>query len=82
MLEDISQDHANKTVTIEAHPHLNLQMASIHPCRHASVMKKIIANLDENGKELAVDRYLLVFLKFISAVIPTIEYDHTLSIEA
>ena len=31
--EDISQDHAKKTVTIEPHPHLSLSMASIHPCK-------------------------------------------------
>jgi ubiquitin-like-conjugating enzyme ATG3 len=34
MYEDISEDHAKKTVTFEAHPHIpNTQMASIHPCR-------------------------------------------------
>jgi hypothetical protein len=31
--EDISQDHAKKTVTMEPHPHLSLSMASIHPCK-------------------------------------------------
>jgi len=31
--QDISQDHANKTVTIEPHPHLNMSQASIHPCK-------------------------------------------------
>lgn len=34
MYEDISEDHAKKTVTFEAHPHIpNTQMASIHPCK-------------------------------------------------
>jgi len=34
MYEDISQDHAHKTVTMEAHPHLSGGlMASVHPCR-------------------------------------------------
>jgi len=34
MYEDISQDHAHKTVTMEAHPHLSGgPMASVHPCR-------------------------------------------------
>lgn len=31
--EDISQDHANKTVTIEPHPHLSISQASVHPCK-------------------------------------------------
>ncbi|KAK8768107.1 hypothetical protein V5799_005116 [Amblyomma americanum] len=35
MYEDISQDHAKKTVTMEAHPHLpGPPMASVHPCRY------------------------------------------------
>jgi len=43
MYEDISQDHAKKTVTMEQHPNLpgTGPMPSIHPCRHADVMKKI-----------------------------------------
>ena len=35
MYEDISQDHAHKTVTMEAHPHLTGgPTASVHPCRY------------------------------------------------
>ncbi|KAJ3042744.1 E2-like enzyme [Rhizophlyctis rosea] len=84
IFEDISQDHAKKTVTIEAHPHENVSMASIHPCKHANVMKKIIDHLVENGKEgeLRVDQYLMLFLKFMSAVLPTMDYDYTTSMEA
>ena len=33
--------------------------------------------MEENGKELEVDRYLVVFLKFVQSVIPTIQYDYT-----
>ncbi|KAH7967084.1 hypothetical protein HPB49_022504 [Dermacentor silvarum] len=41
MYEDISQDHAKKTVTMEAHPHLpGPPMASVHPCRHAEVIEE------------------------------------------
>lgn len=78
MYEDISQDHAKKTVTMEAHPHLNIGlMASVHPCKHADVMKKIIQTVADGGSELGVHVYLLIFLKFVQAVIPTIEYDYT-----
>jgi ubiquitin-like-conjugating enzyme ATG3 len=31
IMEDISADHANKTVTVEAHPFLGIAHASIHP---------------------------------------------------
>ncbi|XP_044096895.1 ubiquitin-like-conjugating enzyme ATG3 [Neovison vison] len=78
MYEDISQDHVKKTVTIENHPHLSpTPMCSVHPCRHAEVMKKIIETVAEGGGELGVHMYLLIFLKFVQAVIPTIEYDYT-----
>lgn len=79
---DISSDHAKKTVTIDNHPHLGIPCAYIHPCRHAEVMKKLMQRMKESGKEPRVDQYLLVFLKFISAVIPTIEYDYTMDIQA
>lgn len=81
MGEDFSQDHINKTITFEMHPHFNnTSMASIHPCRHAEVMKRLIEQLAESGRELTVDQYLIIFLKFVQAVIPTIEYDYTRSI--
>lgn len=34
MYDDVSQDHAKKTVTMESHPHIpGPPMASVHPCR-------------------------------------------------
>ncbi|KFM76731.1 Ubiquitin-like-conjugating enzyme ATG3, partial [Stegodyphus mimosarum] len=71
MYEDISQDHAKKTVTMESHPHLpGPPRASVHPCRHAEVMKKIIHTVTEGGGDLGVHMYLIIFLKFMQAVIP------------
>lgn len=118
---------------MDPHPHLGVAHASIHPCKHASVMKKIVDMsagvclishslfffppvvvrmscvhvgwclfVQDNGDEkspakagstpakstaaaiedrrvVAVDQYMFLFLKFISSVIPTIEYDYTLS---
>jgi len=115
VMEDISVDHVNKTVTVLPHPHLGVEHASIHPCQHAHVMKKIIDRLaireaEEARKEaekekpqrgqkddnktaapttsknpmkskIVVEQYMILFLKFISSVIPTIEYDYTLSME-
>jgi len=74
---DISADHAGKTVTLEPHPHVGIPFAYIHPCRHAAVMKKFIARMIERGKVPQVEFYLLLFLKFMGAVIPTIAYDNT-----
>ncbi len=42
-------DYANKTVTIEPHPHTTVRQISIHPCNHAKVMKKIIDTIVLNG---------------------------------
>ncbi|KAG1715772.1 hypothetical protein ID866_1396 [Astraeus odoratus] len=127
IFQDVSADHALKTVTIEAFPHsLTLQAASVHPCKHASVMKKVIERMNagveeqlaarkkegsskdssssnskkkwvfgrKNSKDdskdkpatndeeeqpevMRVDFYLVVFLKFIASIVPTIEVDST-----
>jgi len=129
IFEDISADHAHKTVTIEPFIHsASLQAASVHPCKHASVMKKVIERMnstvvaeqlaqrkgpggskdakDKDGKKkwfgrkssgtgkevqspssvedeevegMRVDFYLIVFLKFIASIVPTIEVDSTTS---
>ncbi|KAF8639487.1 hypothetical protein AX17_001393 [Amanita inopinata Kibby_2008] len=124
IFQDISADHANKTVTIEPFIHsTSLQAASIHPCKHSSVMKKFIERMnnsvveeqlaqrkskDKEGKKkwlfgrktgssekdhkkvaqplddeevegMRVDFYLVVFLKFIASIVPTIEVDSTTS---
>ncbi|TFK21887.1 hypothetical protein FA15DRAFT_672101 [Coprinopsis marcescibilis] len=127
IFQDISADHAQKTVTIEQFIHSSsLQAASVHPCKHSSVMKKIIermnnsvvaeqlaqhakagssagaaaskdtgkkkwfgrksnssvkepVNEDEEVEGMRVDFYLVVFLKFIASIVPTIEVDSTTS---
>ena len=82
ILEDIMQDYANKTVTIEAFPHLAHGIyASIHPCKHSAVMKKIVDHLKDSGRTARVDQYIFIFLKFIQSVIPTMNYDHTMAME-
>lgn len=116
IFQDVSADHALKTVTIEAFPHsTTLQAASVHPCKHASVMKKVIERMNSAVEQLSrnvnkleerekkrwmftrkakddktasnpdddqlggmrVDFYLVVFLKFIASIVPTIEVDST-----
>jgi len=135
IFQDVSADHALKTVTIEAFPHsATLQAASVHPCKHASVMKKVIERMNasvveeqrkyagnkaqsptgdpskrskwlggvvrkvtggspssptptsvpgaadagfEDVEGMRVDFYLVVFLKFIASIVPTIEVDST-----
>ena len=48
MMEDIVGDYADKTVTLEDFPFSDnsVKMASIHPCKHASVMKVLLDRAD------------------------------------
>ena len=51
LFEDITADYAQKTVTIEPFPHKEgISMASVHPCKHANVMKKVIERMDAAAK--------------------------------
>ncbi|WVQ80953.1 hypothetical protein IAT38_003060 [Cryptococcus sp. DSM 104549] len=130
VFQDVPSDHAFKTMTMEAFPHSGAQLASVHPCKHASVMKKFIDRMEasasaqqqlpeaaetsavpgEKGKKkwgiggmvrkvtggsgvpkdkkdkeedveveggVQVDFYLVIFLKFIASIVPTIEVDST-----
>lgn len=97
MMQDVMSDYANRTVTIETHPHVSGPHASIHPCQHGAVMKTIVRNLmassstsadgTEGGdsgtvKAPSIEMYLFIFLKFVSSIIPTITYDFTQSVTA
>ena len=66
---------------MESHPHSGIKQASIHPCNHAKVMKTIIDTIVSNGGEPQVTQSIFVFLKFISRVVPTIQYDFTVDLE-
>lgn len=48
--------------------------------RHADIMKKLIQMVTDGGRDLEVHMYLIIFLKFVQSVIPTIEYDYTQNI--
>jgi ubiquitin-like-conjugating enzyme ATG3 len=80
IFEDVMDDYSNKTVTMETHPCLGNAQASIHPCNHAKMMKHFIDILAENGTEAKVQHAMFVFLKFLSSVVPTIEYDFTMDL--
>jgi len=78
LLDDISEEHARKTVTIDAHPHVKgVPHVSIHPCRHAEVMKQLVNRMEDSGRPMRPDQSLFLFLKFIASAVPTIEYDFT-----
>ena len=82
MFEDCMSDYVKRTVTLESHPHLSGIYASIHPCQHGKVMQNIVRNLSKSGGTPSIENYLFIFLKFISSIIPTINYDFTMEVEA
>lgn len=81
IFDDVMTDYANRTVTLEAHPHLSMPHASIHPCQHGAAMKRVLEALQECNSVPSVDQYLFIFLKFLQSVIPTIEYDYTVDVQ-
>lgn len=90
MLEDVSPEYRKKTATIEDLPAYKKKVPSIsiHPCRHGDVMKLLMgrmressaAETGEEGKDedMPVDSYLVIFLKFMNSVVPTMQYDFTM----
>jgi ubiquitin-like-conjugating enzyme ATG3 len=50
VFQDVPSDHAFKTMTMETFPHSGQLLASVHPCKHASVMKKFIDRMDDAKK--------------------------------
>lgn len=73
----------------------NSQYISIHPCKHAQTMKRVIDSMlasagaaapaaadDEASTTAApsVELYLFIFLKFIASMVPTMAYDNTLAV--
>jgi ubiquitin-like-conjugating enzyme ATG3 len=79
--EDIMLEYADKTVTIESHPATGIKSLSIHPCKHSHLLKKMIEQFENAGKKLEVYMSILLFLKFLHSVVPTIEYDFTMDID-
>lgn len=77
ILEDMSSDHAKKTITIDPFPFSGILCASIHPCRHAGVLHRLVTMAKTHGHAIKVDDALIVFLKFLSSVCPSIQYDFT-----
>ena len=79
--QDVLSEYVTKTVTVDSHPHTGVRTASIHPCQHAKMMVKVVNEWKANNHPVRPDLSLFVFLKFISGVVPTINYDFTMDIE-
>ena len=80
MKEDVMPEYRNKTCTIEPQTCTGLRNISVHPCRHSLLLKKMIQEFQKSGKKLEVHMSILLFLKFLQSVVPTVQYDFTMDI--
>ncbi|KAH8740680.1 autophagocytosis protein [Cryptosporidium ryanae] len=74
MVQDIISDYTTKTVTIDPHPSNGIQCISIHPCNHSKILKRM-------SRYYPPHLSIVVLLKFITTVIPSIELDNTIDID-
>jgi ubiquitin-like-conjugating enzyme ATG3 len=81
IFEDIYSEYQNETVTEENCPFLECRMLTIHPCKHSDVMKRFVEESKAKGKKIKPHQSLIIFLKFMSSVMPTVRYDQALDIE-
>ena len=80
MKQDVMMEYRNKTVTIEPHPHTGFRNISVHPCRHSLLLQKMIKDFQNAGKKLEIEQSIILFLKFLQSVVPTVQYDFTMDI--
>ena len=81
MLEDVMKENRDTTCTISEQPCTGQQNLSIHPCKHSSLLKKMIASYEKNGEKLDVEKSVLLFLKFLQSIVPTVQYDFTMDMK-
>jgi len=95
MMQDVYAANREKTVSVDPHPFLKAACISIHPCRHSETMKNALQRLKDRLDAAQEDvpeaervefvfptfLALFVFLKFISSVVPTIEYDVSIELD-
>lgn len=79
--EDVMKEYRNQTVTVETHPYTGEKNISVHPCKHSLILKKLIDGAQRVGKKLEIELCIILFLKFLQSVIPTIEYDFTMEVD-
>lgn len=97
VMEDVMSDYADKTVTVEAHPHHKdgLSYVAVHPCQHANTMLRFVNAAVDRAQDMygmsaemaraqaaaKVHLYLFQFLKFLSGVLPTVTFDATVDFD-
>lgn len=76
--EDVSPEHLDKTVTLEAFPHHRKKsQVSVHPCRQGQVVNTLLQTLSTTSltqdPHEQVREAMFYFLKVLATILPTIE---------
>jgi ubiquitin-like-conjugating enzyme ATG3 len=76
---DFMAEYLKVSLTMELNPVLHMQCVSVHPCKHAYAMQRMIAyDMEKKDEsEINIEDYLVYFMKFASSVIPQLEFDCT-----
>jgi len=53
----------------------------VHPCKHSDVLKNFVDEAKKHGKKIKSHQALMIFLKFMSSVMPTVCFDSSIDIE-
>lgn len=61
-------------------PYLGCRMLTIHPCKHSDVLKRFIDESKGKGTKIKPHMSLIIFLKFMSSVMPTVSYDQSIDV--
>ena len=70
IIEDMSVEFAGTIATMIPHPVSDILNVSIHPCRHAEVMSRLI-NVDDYDPS----KYLILFLRLVNHIFPNLVLD-------
>ena len=81
MKEDVMPEYRNRTVTIEPQTCTGIKNISVHPCRHSLLLKKMIKDYQDSGRKMEIYMTILLFLKYLQSVVPTVQYDYTMDIQ-
>ena len=75
---DVMEEYRDATLTNESFKFVDgATMPTVHPCKHANVLKEMSDTIEEGGTPVKPEVALFIFLKFIATVIPTVQFDLT-----
>lgn len=79
IIEDMSVEFAGTIATMIPHPVSNILNVSIHPCKHAEVMSRLInyysleaTSTESHDNDYESSKYLVLFLRLVNHIFPNL----------